>query len=247
MPVDAEQYDSIGARYEQIKHIPIGLVEQATVLSAMPDLAGLSVLDVACGTGFYTRQWRRAGARRVVGVDGSREMVAVARAFEERDPLGISYELHNALSMPTLGTFDVVTAIWLLDYAEGVEQADTMIAGLAANLADDGRLRALVANPDADWDAFTPDAGYGLTTHKLGEPENGRQHVRIEVQTETPLQFEAFSWPPGFVEDAFARAGFTTVTRHPAMLSPDARAERGESFWAPILATPTFAVYTVRR
>ncbi len=65
-----DQYDAIGALYERVKSLPVGLVEQATLLAALPDLAGRSVLDVGTGTGFYPRTFKRLGAGRVVGVDG---------------------------------------------------------------------------------------------------------------------------------------------------------------------------------
>ena len=47
-------------------------------------VAGLGVLDLACGEGFYTRQIARDGATRVVGVDISPEMIALAEELEKR-------------------------------------------------------------------------------------------------------------------------------------------------------------------
>ncbi|HEV7979989.1 class I SAM-dependent methyltransferase [Amycolatopsis sp.] len=91
------------------QRLPVGLAEQATL-------------------------FRNAGARRVAGVDSSSEMVAYAQRVEERDPLGISYELYDAVRLPRMGSFDVVTAVWLLGYAAGETALDEMLAGLAANL-----------------------------------------------------------------------------------------------------------------
>src|SRR5882724_4516958 len=74
-----EQYDALGEAYERVKYIPTGLCERATFLSALPPLTGKTVLDVACGTGFYPRQFVTLGAARVVGVDSSHEMVSYAQ------------------------------------------------------------------------------------------------------------------------------------------------------------------------
>jgi toxoflavin synthase len=47
-------------------------------------LVRTSVLDLACGEGFYTRLLRQTGAGRVVGVDLSAGMIALARQEEAR-------------------------------------------------------------------------------------------------------------------------------------------------------------------
>ncbi len=62
-----DQYDAIGRLYERIKTLPVGRCEQGTMLAALPELAGRSVLDVGTGTGFYPRQYKAMGATAVVG------------------------------------------------------------------------------------------------------------------------------------------------------------------------------------
>jgi 2-polyprenyl-3-methyl-5-hydroxy-6-metoxy-1,4-benzoquinol methylase len=66
-------------------------VEEYTVLEVLGDLTGLSVLDLACGEGYYSRLFRANGASRVVGVDLSEKMIELARASEAQSPLGIEY------------------------------------------------------------------------------------------------------------------------------------------------------------
>lgn len=236
------QYDALGELYERTKHIPTGLAERATLLAALPDLRGRSVLDVACGTGFYPREFRRLGAERVVGVDSANEMVAHAREAESRAPLGITYHRHDAGTLPVLGVFDVVTAIWLLGYAEDEAALDRMIGNLRANLTPGGTLAALVPNPDADWDVLADYARYGYEVIRTGPP-GARQPVVVRVLGDPPFDFDSFYWPAGVVEAALTRAGLHDVTQHATAIPEDGR---GEEFWGPLRRSPSFAVFTGR-
>jgi SAM-dependent methyltransferase len=239
--VVANQYEVLNARYEEVKRIPIGLAETATVLAAVGDPARRSVLDVGCGTGFYPRLFRSAGASRVFGVDAARAMVGYAQRQEERDPLGISYEVHDALALPVIGAFDVVTAVWLIGYAPGAAALDTMLAGLAANVRAGGRLVLLHPNPDADWAVLADYARYGLTVTRH-DVVDGRTRATVHVATTPPFEFESFFWPPGVVEAALARAGLSTIHRQAVVTPPE-----DEDFWRPLRENPTFAVLTATR
>ena len=86
------------------------------------ELAGQRVLDLACGFGFYTRQLKQRGAAQVVGVDISPEMVRLACAKEQEDPTGVEYRVGDSIHLPVLGRFDLVTAVYLLNYAESKDQ-----------------------------------------------------------------------------------------------------------------------------
>ncbi|AVT40596.1 class I SAM-dependent methyltransferase [Plantactinospora sp. BB1] len=242
----SQQYDSIGELYERAKHLPIGQAEESTLRSALPDLAGRSVLDVGSGTGFYPRLFSRLGAVRVIGVDASPEMVAHARRVEADDPLGISYQVHDAAALPKLGEFDVVTAVWLLGYAPGEAALDGMLGQLVANLAPGGTLLVLVPNPDLDWARLDIFPRYGITATKTA-PSHGRQGYAVHIDGEPPIDFEGFSWPPGVIEAALDRAGLADVRRHPPVVAADLLAERGPDYWADLLANPTFAVFTAVR
>ena len=237
-----EQYDALGAVYERAKHIPTGLAERATLLSAAGDLLGRSVLDVACGTGFYARLFHDLGATRVVGVDSAGEMIGYARHVEEREPRGITYEQHDATALPVLGEFDVVTAVWLLGYADDEAALDVMIANLAANLAPGGRLVVLVPNPDADWDLLAQYGRYGYEITRTG-PMSVKQPVVVRVLGDPPFEFGSFYWERGVFDAALTRAGLE-VTRQPAVTPDD---DRGEEFWGPLRKSPSFAVFTAVR
>ncbi|MFI9387400.1 class I SAM-dependent methyltransferase [Kutzneria sp. NPDC052558] len=238
-----EQYDALGQTYERAKHIPTGLAEQATFLSALPDLTGRSVLDVACGTGFYPRVFVDLGAAKVVGVDSSAEMVAYANYAEGKQPRGIEYRRLDAADLPVLGSFDIVTAVWLLGYAEDPAALDRMAANLAANVAPGGTLVVLVPNPDADFDILAgPYGRYGYDVVRTGEP-TFRQPVSVRVLDEPAFAFDSFFWPAGAFEAALDRAGLVEITRAPTVVPVD---DRGEEFWADLRRSPSFAVFTAK-
>ncbi len=55
----------------------------------LEDLTGKAVVDLACGEGHYTRMLPSLGAAKVVGVDRSKGMIALARAQESEHPVGL--------------------------------------------------------------------------------------------------------------------------------------------------------------
>ena len=239
-----EQYDALGKTYERVKHIPTGLAEQATFLSALPDLAGRSVLDVACGTGFYPRKFVDLGATKVVGVDSAAEMLAYADYMEGKEPRGIEYRQLDATDLPVLGAFDVVTAVWLLGYADTPAALDRMASNLASNLAPGGALVVLVPNPDADFEILSgPYGRYGYDVIKVGEA-TFRQPVSVRVLDEPAFAFDSYFWPVGAFDGALQRAGLVSVTREPTVLPAD---DRGEEFWSDLRRSPSFAVFTARK
>jgi SAM-dependent methyltransferase len=238
-----DQYNAIGSAYERAKFTPTGLAEQATFLSALPALPGKSVLDVACGTGFYPRKFAAAGAATVVGVDSSREMVAYARIMETREPRGIVYHQYDAADLPALGRFEVVTAAWLLCYADDVTTLDRMVGNLRGNLAPGGTLAVMVPNPDADWNVLPDDYGrYGCQVVRTGEL-TFRMPVSVRVLDDPPFAFDSYFWPSGAFDDALRRAGLTEVTRQPTIVPDD---EHGPEFWAALRRSPNFAVFTAK-
>ena len=79
------------------------------------DLGGKMVLDAGCGEGHNTRLLARSGAR-VTGVDISPKMIGLARQEEQREPLGIRYEVasFSDLSLFDDASFDTVVSFMAL-------------------------------------------------------------------------------------------------------------------------------------
>jgi SAM-dependent methyltransferase len=78
-------------------------------LHALPDVAGKDVIELGCGTAYFGAWLKRAGARRVVGVDVTPAQLETARRMDEEFGLGLELIEANAESVPLPDeSFDVV-------------------------------------------------------------------------------------------------------------------------------------------
>ena len=83
-------------------------------LGMLPPVRGLSGLDIGCGEGTNTRRLAELGAR-MTAVDIAPTFVRHARETERENPLGIDYQLGDAMALPFADrTFDFATAFMSL-------------------------------------------------------------------------------------------------------------------------------------
>ena len=119
-----------------------------TFLRVVGDARGLRVLDLACGNGYLSRRFARAGAK-VVAVDASAPIIERARIRESHEPLGIEYHVADAARLEFLpaGSVDLVASnMALMD----IEDADGAIREAARVLRTGGRFVASLSHPCFD-------------------------------------------------------------------------------------------------
>jgi ubiquinone/menaquinone biosynthesis C-methylase UbiE len=73
-------------------------VNTPAFLSILPDITGLRGLDIGCGEGHNTRILASLGAR-MTGIDISKTFISHAHKKESEKPLGIHYEIANAVEL----------------------------------------------------------------------------------------------------------------------------------------------------
>ena len=154
------QYDTIQAPYDEIRKTSNALIERANVQEAIaPFIKDARVLDLACGSGFYSYHFLKWGASKVVGIDLSPAMVAEARAAGSSiSPNSATIDFKVAdCSKPVPyegGPFDVVFGAWLLNYAPSGKVMVDMFRNAAINLKDGGHFVAVMPPPTQDPAAF---------------------------------------------------------------------------------------------
>lgn len=242
-----QQYDEIGEAYEGFKSLP--LEHYAVVpgfLAMVGEVRGKSVLDLASGTGFYSREFKRRGASDVLGVEISGEMVAVAAELEEQNPLGVRYELGDVAELPSLGRrFDIATGVQLLNYAEDVATMERMCRNVHRSLAPGGEFFVLNQSPDYRFDG--PSMGkYGFLSELTGEEAETGPRVRITALLDPPIGFVTTRPRREVYEECLRAAGFSELAWVPLDVSETGVREFGAEFWADFRANPPMEMLRCR-
>ncbi|MBZ5551725.1 MAG: class I SAM-dependent methyltransferase [Acidobacteriia bacterium] len=114
-------------------------------LEWLGDVKGAHILDLGCGEGGYSRELAVRGAK-VVGVDGSAQLVATAEQTARAAGLQIEYICANASSLEPIApaSFEIVLASMVLmdveDYPGAIEEIWRI-------LVPDGRLLMSITHP----------------------------------------------------------------------------------------------------
>jgi SAM-dependent methyltransferase len=232
-------YDGIAAEYKRSKQQPWRFyIERYTLLGLIGDLHGLSVLDLACGEGYYTRELRHRGADRVVGVDLSEGMIQLARNEEARKPLRIEYRLGDARALDGSETFDLVVAAYLLNYASTKEELQRMCAAIARALKPGHRFVSVNNNPEQPIESFAVSRKYGFVKSTPGELHEGAPITYSIFLEGGSFDVTNYWLSPATHEEAFRQAGFREFHWHRPRLSPQGREAFGDEFWESFLAHP---------
>ena len=244
----AEEYDRIGPEYQESKLLPFRLhVEEYTTFGLLPDLAGLSVVDLACGDGIYSRKLMRRGAGRVVGVDISAEMISLARRAEGVVPLGIEYVLADVAALELDERFDIAFCSYLFNYAASRNQLRALIQSVSRLVRPGGLVvgcNDYPENPPARFDRYRP---YGFV--KVGEAhpaEGATITYRFFNPDGTPFELDNYFLPTEAYQSEFAAAGFPSFDWVMPKVSPEGSAAFAPGFWDAYLEAPPIVSFMAR-
>jgi SAM-dependent methyltransferase len=235
-----QQYDTIALDYQRISSaVPLRDAEWHSLQQRLGDLTGCSVLDLACGDGMGTRLIKRWGAERVVGIDISPQMIALAQQREDAEPMGIEYRVADAATLGGIGPFDRVAAAYLLHYAESREQLLQMARTVYDNLEPGERFVASIANPLLPPQPVIDQRKYGFSYRLLDETLREGAGLRGTLYLgPNVVEFDFYWWSWETYETAFRTAGFRSRTIEPFLIPPDSDQKRGEGFWDEYVAAP---------
>ncbi|APR88091.1 Methyltransferase [Minicystis rosea] len=239
------QYDVLAQITEATAAWPVRRhFEEHTFFRALGDITGKTILDVACGTGLYSRRFKERGAARVVGIDNSEGMVGYARHVEQSAPLGIEYVVQDAAEAHTLGTFDIVTATYLLHYAPTKEVLFAMCRNLRASLAPGALLVSISLN--ADVELTTPSYYHKYDFEIRSSGREGDEVTVISKLASLPFQLKAFLWSKATYESALHEAGLKDLVWHDAAIAPEGIAAHGAEYWDDYVRRPHAVVLSAR-
>lgn len=231
-------YDFIAQEYKKSKHLPFRLhIEAYTYFHLLGNLVGKSILDLACGEGFYTRQFKLLGAARVIGVEISEKMIELARLEETRQPQDIEYIPGDVLELGKIGSFDLVVASYLLNYASSREQLLKMCQNIFANLKLGGRFVTMNNNDSQPPISYLTTEKYGFIKSIDSPLVEGTpiKYTFTSSDSDQKFSFDNYYLSTATYEWAFQSLGFKEVRWHKPIVSPQGVEEFGQEFWQDFL------------
>jgi toxoflavin synthase len=168
MTSSTSQYDDIASSYTFLygstsSALPCALLEESNLKSVLVPYLTTSppkrILDLACGSGYYSRLFLTWGAASIVGVDLSEGMIAEAKRIQASidsppDGAKITYLTGDATDSSLSqklkqydAPFDIVTGTWLLNYAPDLKTLTAMFATISSCLKPDGVFIGLTIPP----------------------------------------------------------------------------------------------------
>jgi SAM-dependent methyltransferase len=138
-PIFFENYGQLGRSTQGLA----GAAEWPALRAMLPEMAGLKVVDLGCGYGWFCRWAREAGAATVLGVDVSQKMLE--RAESSTNDQAVTYARADLehLDLPGAG-FDLVYSSLAFHYIENLPGLfDTVHRALAPG----GRLVFSIEHP----------------------------------------------------------------------------------------------------
>jgi len=155
---------------------------------ACGDLTGKSVLDIGCGTGRYSIECAKRGAKKVLGIDFAPQMIEFSQNISKQmnTDKTCSFICDNFLTHPFDESFDIILAMGLFDYIEDPAPLFKKIAELKPSLFI------------ASFPRFTPFWGI-------------QRKIRYNIIKKCPI----YNYSHDQLTKLFTDAGFTSFTITP--------------------------------
>ena len=195
-------YSLWAKNYPPRPHNPLMELEQQTVLSLLPNVSGLTVLDAGCGTGRYLQALKNRGAF-AIGMDLSAAMLSRASQLTSR----VAQADLRALPFDDASIDIVVCGLALGDFAE----LELALSEIARVVRPDGAVIYSVVHPAGE------AAGWSRTFES-----DGRQ-VAVDGHWHSLARHRQACAAAGLLIDEWREPELAAVPGHRALLVVRAR------------------------
>lgn len=236
-------YDELAAKYRNSDPKPDKQFSiLPTVLQMIGDCSGKTVVDVGCGSGFFTRPIAELGAARVYGIDNSVEQLKIALGTPSRET--VQYVLRDIFidSFPTHSA-DVSVVPFVLNYARTKAILRHLLKQLHGSTRDGGKSVFVIDLPNG-----RRLKRFGATKKLLG-PRTDETIMKIELsnQEKVVCELSAVYYTPETIEGTLREVGFRNIQWHTPVISAEGMTKMGREFWEGYLDDPELAYLTAEK
>jgi cyclopropane fatty-acyl-phospholipid synthase-like methyltransferase len=223
-----KQYDGIADEYSQMENPPKTYVVIPTFDKIIGDVQGKSVLDLACGDGFFTRRLLGLNLSEIMGIDISQEMIKKAN----QDNSGIEYLVGDVQTLQLNRKFDLITAVHLLNYSQTANELATMCEKIYAHLNENGRFSTITINPDLKpMTEFEYERIFESVAKKDFFEDGDQIKVIVKEEGKAPFEFLTYYWTKETYETCLGNAGFKSVQWVDSVISKEGIEKYGHEYW----------------
>ncbi len=210
---------------------------EPTILNAISEIKGKVVLDIACGEGVSSRMIKSLGAKKVIGVDVSEELIKKAKETGGED---IEYFVCDVFSedLSKFGKFDIITGIMILHYSNSLSQLKKLIKNISNALNKKSIFYSLTINPNILVRGYNE---YGI---KISNPKKEGDSVLTELhdfEWNKYCEFTNYYWKKETYTELLESEGFK-VEWIPGIVSKEGRKKYGKEFWKNYLKNPIYTM-----
>ncbi|WP_269541957.1 class I SAM-dependent methyltransferase [Cerasicoccus fimbriatus] len=232
-------YNQIAKQYVEAKQDPWRyMIEEPSFIGQIGDVTGLKVVDLACGSGHYTRKVMARGPASMLGVDISEEQIKLARAEEQRQPLGIDYQVADATAEGPQLDYDLAMSAYLLPYTRTIDELDAYCRGIARHVKPGGRFVTITTNNNIYHYPQDVYAEYGSKIELEDEAQIGAKIVFVFPSSDGEFRIENYYIPNEEYRAALERAGFKDVQLINPIIDESRLGEFAPGYWDTLLKHP---------
>lgn len=202
-----EKYDE-HEEYNPRKHI---LIKDQLTKTLGENFSGLSVLDLGCGSGFFSVLAKELGAEYVCGVDISQGQINLAKMKADHLGVDIDYKKGNIIDLQLDKKFDIVIAGFVFSYSENKEILKKEFHTAYNHLKQGGKLFAVVCNPENP--TREEKILYRVTAMTKGDIKDGAKLLCefYDIGGKRYTHDYKFYWSKQTIEDLLNETGFQDI------------------------------------
>lgn len=237
-----KEYNKVAEGYAKATVRPMRkFAYEATCLRYLKDVSGKNVLDLACGEGVSSRILKSLGAKSVVGLDLSEELIKIAKSHKD----GVKYFVRDCIGedISDFGKFDSVTAIMFLHYSKTKGDIKKAVKNIKSVLKSGGIFYSLTVNPRFLKEGYEK---YGIKIVPHGGKEGDETTTMLhDFDWNKYCEFTNYYWSKKTYEEIFDEFGFE-IEFLPGVVSQEGLDEYGKDFWKDYLKEPVYMMIKAR-
>lgn len=243
-------YDADAARWKRSEPNSLSdFTGRPVVFDMCGDVTGLAVLDVGAGEGYCSREMKRRGAGRVLGIELSEQMVKLAQAQEAEFGHGIEYQQGDArnLSMDE-ASFDLVLAVFVFNYMNSKDM-ELALKGMYRALRPGGSLVFAVPHPSFAFIHKGKEPPFYFDVEERGyfSGRDSMNQGEIHCRDGRALRVQMVHKPLEDYFRALAQAGFSSMPEVREMRVLPEHMQLAPEFFSPVKDIPLHMGIRIRR